>query len=502
MSPDHEANASTGGDCTNLPANIIVGQRGQIQITTQERETTPIKQESTYKLSRQRWLILFAVSSCGLLAGLSGQFSSILRVMLELLDLPRDDYVYISQAFMYLPAISSMPTAWFIDQYGLRQTMYAATILIVARGFFRTLLFLPNLTGWRELKLFYWISSGILNAQTAAIFMCLPLKISENWFSKSERSFAWTVMISSIDVGTTIASFSYPRLVDTVDNVGSLACFNSIGSLIVALIVFAFVTRSNPKYPPSERMQTKRQQNSQDHQQQCKKPSWLASLKELLKQRQIMLHLIHRTVFASVAISPGLLMQDILVSSGHSEIFVGNLLAINSSMSVLMLIALSTLVHRVKNLTLACKLASLAESMLYTVHLLTILYPIDERPIVLVTVVFIVVKCWKQPNITEMTGHLINGSNISEATISAVSATVFISMTIMTQLMFVNLIRKRPDGSSDYADSIVAASVVCLANSLTYFIFFEGSTHLPSPSRSQQSNSTEMKTVMENPEPN
>lgn len=477
MSPDdREVLVDVAGDdnyhSANSERNFNMGsQEVVIDSTSNQPNQNPQQpmnedqahQPQTYKLSKQRWLVLFAITLYGLLCAATGEFSVILNTMLKLLELPLDKYIYIGQLFMYLPAISTIPTAWFIDRYGFKVVMYVAVVFMLIRSFFRALMFYPDYPNWQRFKLVYWIISGLAASQSAAIFFCTPLKISENWFAESERSIAWTIMISSYSIGGAIASFIFPRFIHNVSDVKPLAYLNFISGIVVAIVAVSCITRSKPKHPPSERTIKSA----------AKKLPWLSSIKKMFKQRDIVLHIMHEIIFDCMLLAVLTVIQDILTRSGHSEIFVGNIMSINSILSVIVVVILAAFVHRVTDITLACKLASITRALVFVVHLLTMLYPTEEWIILAVSVIFIICKSWALPNNNNMTANLVSGT-VSEATIAGVSTTLFVIMASVGQVAFVKLIRKNELGESDYTRSMTMACMVCVVNSLIYIIFFKG----------------------------
>lgn len=401
----------------------------------------------------------------GLISAGTGEFSAILNTMLKLLNLKLDNYIYISQVFMYIPAVGAIPTAWFIDKYGLKIVLYIASIFMLIRSVFRALMFYPDFPHWDQYKLTYWIISGLAASQSATMFFCTPLKISENWFPSSERSIAWTVMISSYSIGATLGAFFYPRMINDVSDVKPLSYLNLGSGVVLTFVMLICITRSKPKHPPSAR--------SIKSSAEAQKLSWGASIKRMLKHRDIILHILHETIYDSMILSVLAVIQDILIATGHSKIFVGNLIAINSLVSVVMLVALAGLVHRISDITLACKVASVARTLIFIVHLMTMLYPMHEWIIMSVSVVYTICRSWALPNMNNMTAHIISGT-VSEATISGVSTTLYVIMMSIGQVAFVQLIREDANGKRDYTYSITMACIVAVVNSLVYMIFFKG----------------------------
>lgn len=441
---------SASSTCTEVGSSSVVGSCHDIVHRSRE----------IVVLSKRRWAILFAMSIFGMTSFLTSELSPILHTMLELLDVSLHEYVYIQQFFNYLPAFMTVPTAWFIDHYGIRIAMYWVTGLMLIRNISKAFLFNPDISHWKSLKMAYYIVTNVTGTQIMISYFCMPLKVSENWFSRSERSLAWTVMMSASSIGISIAAFALPRFIHSVQDVKPLFYLNLGCAAVTAIIVFACITRSKPKHPPSERMVKSRAEPIQ----------YFSSLKKTFQHKSILVHLIHEAIFEGLFLSSMTIVQDILISSGHSPIFVGNLISINAIFSVLMLIALSTFVHRVKNITIACKVASLGRSVFFVIHLLTMLHPLSEWIIIVFALIFNIFRSWASPTFNNMTAHLATGI-VSEATIAGISVTIIVLTVSLGQLMFVGLMSTF-NGKSDYTYSITCASLIALIDSILYLIFF------------------------------
>lgn len=418
-----------------------------------------------YKTSKRRWAVLFAVSIFGLTSSLVDTEGPILHTMLELLELPLQKFVYIGLIFSYVPIITTVPTAWLIDRFGIRAALYGATLLMLVRNGSKALLFNPNLPHWKSFKLIYWIITSMTGMQILTTFFCTPLKISETWFSIEERSIAWTVIMSSTNIGASIASFAYPRIIHHVKDVTPLFYLNISCAIITAVAVFTCVTQSKPKHPPSER--TLKSSNKED-------VSYFKTIKRISLHKDMMIHLLHEAFFDGVYYAVMSVYQDILISSCHSKIFIGNLMSINSIISLIMLIGLSSFVHRIKNIVLICKIGSFFRLILFIVFLISLLFPIDDWIVLLTSISYSICKSWSLPNFNNMTAFLASG-NVSEATASSFQVTLTIATVTINQIAFMSLVKINPQtGKSDYTDSIIFSSIGAIACSAMYLIFFHG----------------------------
>lgn len=431
------------------------------------------------KLTKRRWAVLIAIASFIFLNSLAGETGSIMKTLTELLDLPLKKYLIIMQLFLNLPILTTVPAGWFIDKYGMKSAIRIATFLMLIIYFSRALLFNPDLPMWKQLKIVYWVVMHLVSSQAVTIVYCMPLKVSENWFSASERPLAWTIMMKAPDLGISINSFSLPRFIKKVDDVKPLFYLNLACAVVTVVVVWICITKSRPIHPPSERMVMSRSRHT----------PFIQSIKLTFKQKDLILHLLHEAVYLGAYISVYTSLQPILFSSGHSEIFVGNLMSITALLSVVMVISLSTLVHRMKNITLTCKLAALFRTTCLIPFLVMILIPTPEWAIIIVALLLSTFNAWSSPNLNNMTAHLSSGV-IPEASIAAVANTTTIIFMNACMFTFVFLIEPKPDGQHDYTQSIIFASVVIVVDLLLYLIFFKG--------KSIEENSTTT-TTRENP---
>lgn len=436
--------------------------------SSSEQTEVEVAVENGFQLSKQRWLILFAVSFFNFLMSLTSDMSTILHTMLELLEMPMTEYMYIRQLFNYLPIINTIPTAWLIDRFGIRPAMYAAVGCMLIRNLSSALMYNPDLPKWQEFKHTYWIITSIAGAQTASIVGCLYLKISESWFATSERSFAWTVMVSAHGVGLSIVAFVYPRYFTCVHDIKPLFYINIVCVLLATIAVLSCITRSMPKHPPSKR-------TLMDHQPSAS-VSYLNSVRSMLRQKNMMIHLFHVATFDAIMPCISSTLQDILTSSGHSEVFVGNLVSINSLYSMVAIVGLSTLVHRVEDITTTCKLAALVKESTFVMHVLTMVYVFPGWIVFLAALVYNTCKSWALPNYTNMTAHLAFGL-VPVATVSGVGMIMTTVLSTVCNSVFLWLIGSSKKGKSDYEKSVEFVTVAIVMNTAMYLIFFRGKSN-------------------------
>jgi len=422
-----------------------------------------IQTPETIEVSRERWFVLAAFALFGMSIALSDVTSPILNLFLKLLDLDIKQYLYLQPLFYYVMMALAFPTAIFVDKYGIKRAMRVSAALFVLHGFTRSMLFFPNFPYHETYRIPCYIVSSIIGVEMMTMFFLLPLKVSETWFSTSERSVAWAFMSSQTHVGSCIASFLYPRIIKRVQDFEILAYINMVCTLLTALSSTLLVTKSEPEHPPNERVSKANQETPK---------SFRISLILMITHRDIVVHLVHLALFESVSLSFNIVMLDILVSIGYQEIFVGNLMSANLLITIVMQVVLAILVHGQKNPTLVCKLSSNIQGLLYVIHLLTVITQQSSWLLILTSITLTLCRCWVTPNLTNMTAHLACGT-VSQATV--VGFSMFLTVSIMTiiNLTFTRLIVIVGD-AHDYSHSLTFLCIITLLNELFYLTCFYG----------------------------
>lgn len=417
----------------------------------------------TFKLSKRRWFVLFAMGVFGFTLAASHDTSPILNLILQLLDWKVDKYIYVSQIFGYAMAITTIPTAWFVDKYGIQMAIYSALGLYMLANSLEALLYSPTLRGWATYRIYYYLVAGFISTQVFSVYFLLPLKVSETWFSSSERSLAWTIMIAMVDLGTCLASFLYPRLMPSLDQIGLLAYVNIIGMIVTVVVCLACITTAAPKNPPSERYaKAAREQGI----------PLKVSIKRMLTNQDVVLHIAHGAILSSCQFPLGRIIQDVLVNLGQTTIFAGNLMSAQSLVAIFMLVMLARFVHRIENVTLACKLAAAAQVLAFILFLVSLIFRCPGWFIIFATVVQTIVKCWSVQVHTNMIAHLSCGL-VSQATIMGLSATLTILTMTVIQVAFVAMIDMKHK-TSDYTQALIFLAIVAAVNEVIYQIFFRG----------------------------
>lgn len=433
--------------------------------------------------------------------------------MTDLLGWKLDEYIYMSQIFLYIRPLAALPCAWLIDRFGLRRTIYLALLLTLMRNSTRTLLFSAQITYWQEMKVFYWSICSLCENLIILIYYSLPLKISENWFSEQERSLAFSVVSISPTLGGAISSFVLPRIIQQQQGLHWLATGNLFALLLSILVIMVTVTRSRPKQPPSLRSFEAEQAQQQLRRRSTDQPArqFGENIKNMLTNFHLMLHILTLVTFVAMAQSVTTVVQDVLAASDLSPIFCGNLLALNAVYgSLIQMVSSRYLDSRSsaaqqqnatenemraggKRRTWRMKLLMLLTCLSFLLYLssLTVEQFWGRYQWIMVVVSSLLygsIQCWTIPYYNDLVADLILVSPVTQATVSAGSGAIFVLLNTPYQMMFVYLRQmgsssspppKYPSNRSakakaDYSLSMLFAGLIVSAVTFLYLTCFHG----------------------------
>lgn len=437
----------------------------------------------------------------------TNEVNSILAVYVDLLGMRLDQYVYLSQVFLYVPLLVSVPAAWLLDRFGVRLTVAGAVLLAALRNTARALLFSPDSPAWHQLRYLYWCSSSALVSIVVTIYYCLPLKVSESWFDESERSLALTLVLLTPTVGSALAQLVVPHYVTDAATAHPLAYVNVAAALATALVTPLCVTSSRPAHAPSQRnlLAAKLDQVSMG-----------LKLKRLATDRNVMIQMLALGTFDALLASINLVMQDILAAANLNRVFCGQFLASMALVSFVIQMlgslrvagapsgrgAPETSPTRATTSVRVCKLYLVAICAAFLVFAASLsLHQVPSALlarsqwwlVVVSAACFTALRCWAAPHFNELTAHLIAGS-VSEATLSAATTVLASVLMNVCSICFVRLRRVRPgepapghahwpasSGRPDYLYSVAFAVFVALAATCLYVTCFDGRPRRQAP---------------------
>jgi len=284
---------------------------------------------------------------------------AIMNVLIAILGISLQRYVFISQFYNYLSVFVSIPAAWLNDKFGIRMALFISITLAVFRNCLKALMFAPQVAHWKELSFYYWLTQNLFAYLIIPIYYCLPLKVSEQWFPERERSLAWTLLNVSPVLGSAAGALAYPRYLhaDRLQESIQVQAYLYLGLYAVSLLAVCLtVSRSEPKGgAPSERGRnsisataaSKRQlahQEERAHQEQQghqvthsneqpndleQRPGTWKQICHILTHKQLAIQLLCLTTSAAMSSSMGCVLQDILAGANLSQVFAGNFMALS-----------------------------------------------------------------------------------------------------------------------------------------------------------------------------
>lgn len=449
----------------------------------------------------------------------NNDYNSIMKVFTDLMHLSVDKYVYANQFFYYVPPLAAMPVAYMLDRYDLKKSMRIVVALIAVRNLARVLLFMPNLGPeelWTSMRFIYWIVANITMNFVMVLYYCLPLKVSEDWFSKEERSVAWTCILLMPILGTALSALTVPHFVSHVGQVNRLAYMQIATYFISAFAILIGITRSKPETgPPSER---KAKANL------ClgSNPiSMSEKLRRLACNKDIWLHIFALQTFQAIMGTINTVAQDLFKSAGLGIVFCGQLLASMNILTVVFQLISSARLERRANkeeqhqqqvgqlgqnlnssraITLRCKMcltlqcsAFLLYAIALNVHLLRgaatagddkgqwIHFVVSNQWLLLIafSTLYVLALSWSNPNYNEQAARMIAGS-VTEATYGAagtvshcVTQTIFSSAFVALRYD-TDVDDGKGHKHSEYWRSILFVSLCAVTMTSVYVVFFEG----------------------------
>lgn len=437
--------------------------------------------------------------------------------MTSLMDVSLHEYIYISQIFFYIIPIMGLPTAWFVDRYGFRTAINFCLLLVIIRNQIRALFFLPHLDYWKMFRFAYWLTFNLLQQWILVFYYSLPLKISENWFSASEMTVAWSLMIVAPIFGSACSSLSVPQYVLDTSLAYRLAWVNTAASVISALVVLSCITRSKPKYAPSER--ELKENHSIDEQ------SLVKNLQALARDKNVIIHLVVLCSYDTFVITINSILQDVLSASGFSAVETGRFLAIMALASVVLQVWGAALLPSVADSRSAkkldgeqrlrkCKLYILLLCLtfcLYSIALTLRDYPEQQWWLAVgSSLVYTLLRFWATPLYNDLLAHLISGS-VSQPTVAAVQMILQALFSVIFSVVFVYLrqvdtledlldvdegdlekdssLDGQLEGRPNYSWSILFLACTSVAATCLYLACFDGKKR---PIRRQQSASEQV----------
>lgn len=207
-------------------------------MTDQSSSTT------TFKLYRQRWLVLFSFAWSSAATGVLWiSVASVTLSAMEFYDVGPTAINGLSASFMVLYVPTSFAASWTLDKYGLAVSVWLGAILNGLGAFVRAL-------GGQSPTGFIWLAAGQIIAAAAQPFLlAAPSKLASNWFAQSETGTATSLATLANSCGIAIGYLMGPSMVEYPSDVPSLLNATAIFTLVASLISLLGVREAPPTAP-------------------------------------------------------------------------------------------------------------------------------------------------------------------------------------------------------------------------------------------------------------
>ncbi|XP_057199548.1 feline leukemia virus subgroup C receptor-related protein 2 isoform X1 [Triplophysa rosa] len=241
--------------------------------------------ESSTRLYRRRWLIVFLFSSYSLCNAFQWiQYGIINNIFMKFYNVSSFAIDWLSMIYMltYIPFI--FPVTWLLERKGLRVVALVAASINCAGTWIKVASVQPTL---------FWVTMlGQFACSFAQVFILgMPSHIASVWFGSDEVSTGCAIGVFGNQLGVAIGFLVPPVLVPNVDDMNELSHHISImfyitaavATLIFVLVVFVF--EDKPKVPPSQAQAALRNTSAGQS-------SYLESIRRLLCNRAFIILLI------------------------------------------------------------------------------------------------------------------------------------------------------------------------------------------------------------------
>uniref|UniRef100_A0A914I9G7 Major facilitator superfamily (MFS) profile domain-containing protein n=1 Tax=Globodera rostochiensis TaxID=31243 RepID=A0A914I9G7_GLORO len=213
------------------------------------KETEPAVQRIALKTYPRRWVVLAVVA---LLNNLNTMLWIAFSPISNHVDTfyGKDSTIYFSAVFVFVTIPVGIVAMWAGGRFGLRASiLVAAWTNGIGAAIRLSSSFLPDsMIGFR-------FPIGISGQGIAALaypfIMFLPTKVAAAWFPDTERTLATTIGVMANPLGVLLANLISPLVVETCEHIMTLNVALSIPSILLTAIATFFITRSEPKVPPT-----------------------------------------------------------------------------------------------------------------------------------------------------------------------------------------------------------------------------------------------------------
>ncbi len=229
---------------------------GTDEIATSSPTLLSAHPNSRFQVYQRRWYILLVYSFAGFSQGyLWNMWGPIYQSMSEIYGWSHRQLALLPFYGTAIFTIFVVPSAWFLERYGLHKTMLLMTLLISASAVVRCF---PVES---EAATVIINISGIINGFPGVVTFYLPVYISAHWFPPNERKFATAVGTLLNVLGLAAAFLVGPAFIAEpgsgisaaqIENEYFRYTFVETGTTLLWFVLVAVYYPDKPPVPPSQ----------------------------------------------------------------------------------------------------------------------------------------------------------------------------------------------------------------------------------------------------------
>lgn len=218
--------------------NLLPTKNGQLSV-----------QPGNLRVYRRRWIVLAVISLLNNINTMSWIAFSPVANHVDAFYMPTSAY-WLSGIFLICTVPVGIAAMWAGRQFGLRSSILIGVWTNGVGALVRLLSSILSPTFFIERTYIAYLGQGIA-ALAYPFIMFLPTKVAAAWFPDNQRALATTIGVMANPLGILIANLVSPRIVQSCSDVLYLNIFTAVPSLLIALVASITITRSEPPHPPT-----------------------------------------------------------------------------------------------------------------------------------------------------------------------------------------------------------------------------------------------------------
>ncbi|KAK8391780.1 hypothetical protein O3P69_017424 [Scylla paramamosain] len=282
-----------------------------------ERSTPHLPANTTYRVYKQRWLVLLTVVVLNISnAGLWINIAPVAYKAAAFFDVNITDVNWFSLVFLFVSIPFCFISTLSVNQLGLKPAIHIGSILNCVGALTRAVAtagFLPT-----EVVFPLCLTGQVIAAMAQSFLLFIPTKVSQLWFPETSRAISTTILSMSNPLGILVTQVVSPLIVTEKENIPTLNYVFGGIAIFSLLTTLVCVTRSMPPTPPS---------HSAARGERDRAP-YLQQLKETFTSVPYLLLLLALGCGVALFSSLATVTQQILCPLGYNDLFSGVAMAV------------------------------------------------------------------------------------------------------------------------------------------------------------------------------